>query len=290
MASVLKSQITVTPLSEVIGARVTGVDISKPLDAETTAEITQAWLDHVVLVFPDQDLSQDQQLAFAKHFGDTGKRSRRPDQRPEGAGYDAGIMLITNVKDDKGKYVGSLPDGEMYFHHDMCYMPKPHKGTMLYAIDLPSTGGNTRFSSMYRAYDQIPADLKKQLAGRTALQVYDFHMTETVDIDGDLTGIHNLSQPIFVRHPQSGRTALYVNKLMTARIDGIPRDESDAILKELYAISEAPENYYEHIWTEGELAMWDNYCSCHARTDFPAAERRLLRRCTLLGEEMIPAS
>ena len=165
MASVLKSQITVTPLSEVIGARVTGVDISKPLDAETTAEITQAWLDHVVLVFPDQDLSQDQQLAFAKHFGDTGKRSRRPDQRPEGAGYDAGIMLITNVKDDKGKYVGSLPDGEMYFHHDMCYMPKPHKGTMLYAIDLPSTGGNTRFSSMYRAYDQIPADLKKQLAG-----------------------------------------------------------------------------------------------------------------------------
>ena len=161
---------------------------------------------------------------------------------------------------------------------------------MLYAIDLPSTGGHTRFSNMYRAYELIPANLKKQLEGCTALQVYDYHMTKTVDIDGDMSGIHNKSQPIFVKHPETGRTALYVNRLMTARIDGVPRDESDAILEELYAISEAPENYYEHIWTEGELAMWDNYCSCHARTDFPAAERRLLRRCTLLGEKMIPAS
>ena len=171
MASVLKSEISVTPLSDVIGAKVTGVDISKPLDMDTVAQITQAWLDYIVLVFPNQDLTQDQQLTFAKHFGNTGTRSRRPEQRPEGADYDAGIMLITNVKDDKGQYVGSLPDGEMYFHHDMCYMPKPHKGTMLYAIDLPSTGGNTRFSNMYRAYQKIPENLKKQLAGRTALQV-----------------------------------------------------------------------------------------------------------------------
>lgn len=290
MASVLKSQISLTPLSEVVGARVTGVDISKPLDAETVSYLTQAWQDHIVLIFPDQKLTQEQQLTFARHFGDTGTRSRSAEARPEGADYNAAIMLVTNVKDEKGKYVGSLPDGEMYFHHDMCYMPKPHKGTMLYAIDLPSTGGHTRFSNMYRAYELIPANLKKQLEGCTALQVYDYHMTKTVDIDGDMSGIHNKSQPIFVKHPETGRTALYVNRLMTARIDGVPRDESDAILEELYAISEAPENYYEHIWTEGELAMWDNYCSCHARTDFPAAERRLLRRCTLLGEKMIPAS
>jgi len=241
------------------------------------------------LIFPEQELTQSQQLDFAKEFGDTGTRSRRPEQRPEGANYNDAIMLVTNVKDEKGRYVGSLPDGEMYFHHDMCYMPKPHKGTMLYAIDIPSTGGNTRFSNMYRAYDLIPDKLKKELKDRTALQVYDYHMTQTVDIDGDMTGIHNRSQPIFVRHPETGRTALYVNRLMTARIDGIPRDESDAILEELYIISESASNFYEHTWTEGELAMWDNYCSCHARTDFPANERRLLRRCTLLGQEMIAA-
>ena len=289
MASVLKSRLSVTPLSEALGAKVTGVDIGKPLTAQLVKEITQAWHDYIVLIFPEQELTQSQQLNFAKEFGDTGTRSRRPEQRPEGANYNDAIMLVTNVKDEKGRYVGSLPDGEMYFHHDMCYMPKPHKGTMLYAIDIPSTGGNTRFSNMYRAYDLIPEKLKKELKDRTALQVYDYHMTQTVDIDGDMTGIHNRSQPIFVRHPETGRTALYVNRLMTARIDGIPRDESDAILEELYIISESASNFYEHTWTEGELAMWDNYCSCHARTDFPANERRLLRRCTLLGQEMIAA-
>lgn len=290
MASTLQDKLTIEPSSSALGARVTGISLNEPLDAQTVDTLTQAWLDHIVLVFPDQDLTQDQQLAFASHFGDLGTRSRRPDQRPEGNDYHDGVMLISNLKDKDGKYAGSLPDGEMYFHHDMCYMPEPHKGTVLYALEIPSTGGNTLFTNMYRAYDVIPAELKKSLAGKTALQVYDFHMTETVDIDGDLTGIHHLSQPVFVSHPITGRTALYVNRLMTARIDGLPRDESDAILEELFKIAEAPDNVFEHVWTVGDLAIWDNYCSCHARTDFPATERRMLRRCTLLGQPMIAAA
>jgi len=290
MASTLKNKLTVTPTGAALGARVTGLNLTEPLDTETAATLVQAWQDHIVLIFPDQDLSQDQQLAFAANFGTLGTRSRRPDQRPEGDDYHAGVMLISNIKDKDGNYTGSLPDGEMYFHHDMCYMPEPHKGTLLYALELPSTGGHTLFTNMYRAYDVLPAELKKTLAGKTALQVYDFHMTETVDVDGDLTGIHNLSQPVFVRHPATGRTALYVNRLMTARIDGLPRDESAAILENLFDILEAPENVFEHIWTVGDLAMWDNFCSCHARTDFPAEERRMLRRCTLLGEPMIAAT
>lgn len=290
MATNLKSKLEISPTGSVLGARVSGVDLTQPLDTETASALNQAWLDHIVLIFSHQDLTQEQQLAFAANFGTLGTRSRTVDRRPEGADYHDGVMLVTNQKDAAGNYVGSLPDGEMYFHHDMCYMPKPHKGTLLYAIDLPSTGGHTLFTNMYRAYEKIPEALKKTLAGRTALQVYDFHMTETVDVDGDLTGIHHLSQPIFVQHPHSGRTALYVNRLMTARVDGLPRDESDAILSELWDIAEAPENVYEHVWAEGELAMWDNYCSCHARTDFPATERRLLRRCTLTGQEMIAAA
>lgn len=290
MASTLKNKLVIEPTSSALGARVTGVSLSRKLDAETAAALIQAWQDHIVLIFPDQDLTQDQQLAFAANFGELGKRSRRPEQRPEGGDYHDGVMLVSNIKDKDGNYIGSLPDGEMFFHHDMCYMPEPHKGTLLYALELPSRGGNTRFTNMYSAYDMIPAELKKSLAGRTALQVYDFHMTETVDIDGDLAGIHHLSQPIFVTHPATGRTALYVNRLMTARIDGLPRDESDAILGTLFDIAEAPENVFEHVWRVGDLAMWDNFCSCHARTDFPTTERRLLRRCTILGETMIAAA
>lgn len=290
MATTLTTKLEITPTGSALGVRVTGVDLSAPLSAETVSALTQAWLDHIVLIFPDQQLTQEQQLAFAANFGELGTRSRRAEQRPEGADYHAGVMMITNLKDEDGNYIGSLPDGEMFFHHDMCYIAEPHKGTFLYAIEIPSTGGNTCFTNMYRAYDKIPAELKKSLAGRTALQVYDYHTTETVDIDGDLTGIHNLSQPIFIRHPVTGRTALYVNRLMTARIDGLPREESDAILEELCDISEAADNVYQHDWAVGDLVMWDNFCSCHARTDFPATDRRVMRRCTTQGQAIIAAT
>ncbi len=283
-------EFAVKPTGAALGARVEGLDLSRPLDAATAQRLRELWFEHIVLVFPGQVLTQEQQLAFAAQFGTTGTRSRRAEDRPEGADYHAGIMLITNKKDDEGKYVGSLPDGEMWFHHDMCYMPEPHKGTFLYAIDLPSTGGNTKFANMYRAYDLIPDALKATLKGRTALQVYDYATTAKVDIDGDLSRIHHRSQPVFVTHPETGRISLYVNRLMTARIDGIPRDESDAILEQLFAIAEDPSNVYEHVWTKDDLLMWDNRCSMHARTDFPRTERRLLRRCTILGSPMIAAA
>ena len=289
MASLLKDDIRILPLSEALGAQVTGIDLNRPLSGDAISVIKRAWYEYIVLIFPDQKLNQEKQLAFAKNFGRTGIRSRRAENRPEGADYHDGIMLVSNIKNEQGKYIGSLPDGEMYFHHDMCYMPEPHKGTLLYAIDIPSTGGNTRFTNMYRAYEKILKSLKKQLKGCTVLHVYNYHMTKTEDIDGDLKDIHHLSQPIFIQHPETGRTALYVNRLMSAKINELPRGESTEILNELCNIAEADENVYEHRWTKGELAMWDNFCSCHARTDFPATERRLLRRCTLLGQKMIAA-
>ncbi len=281
--------IQVEKLTPTIGARITGVDLAERLDAECVDAIRRAWLENIVIVFPGQQLTLQQQTAFAGNFGTVGVRSRRAEDRPEGADYHAGIMLISNIRDEKGVPIGSLPDGEMWYHHDMCYMPAPHKSTMLYSIEIPSRGGNTRFTNMYAAYDNLPKALKQKLAGRTALQVYDYKTTAKVDIDGDLTGIHNRSQPIFVVNPDTGRVALYVNRLMTARIDGLPRDESDAILDRLFAISEDPATIYEHVWSVGDLLMWDNRCSCHARTDFPDGERRLLRRCTLEGAPMIAA-
>ena len=289
MATALKSGLKIEPLDAPLGARVSGIDLAQPLDAATVKTLTDAWHNHLVLLFPGQDVTQDEELAFATNFGPLGVRSRTVDRRPEGADYHDGVMLVGNIKDAQGNYTASLPDGEMYFHHDMCYIAEPHRATFLYALQLPSTGGNTMLSNMYRAYDLLPMDLKKDLAGRNALQVYDYHQTETVDVDGDLTGIQHRWQPIFVTHPETGRTALYVNRLMTARIEGMDKDESDEILAALWEISEAPDNVLTHVWTKGDLLMWDNYCSCHARTDFPAEETRLLRRCTIQGVPMIMA-
>jgi taurine dioxygenase len=126
--------------------------------------IRDAWHEHIVLLFRDQDLSEDDQVTFAEKFGTVGTRSRPASRRPEGADYNASIMLVSNIKKD-GEYIGSLPDGEMWFHHDMCYDPAPHKGTFLYAMELPSSGGNTLFANMYAAYDRLSDETKARLKG-----------------------------------------------------------------------------------------------------------------------------
>lgn len=276
---------TVTPLDAPLGAAVTGVDLSRPLAPDTWRTIHRAWLDHIVLVFPGQTLDGPQQLRFAGAFGPIRKRSRPKHLRPEpeGRDYDSQVMFISNVVEN-GQAIGSLPDGEMWFHHDGCYEEKPQRASFLYAIELPAVGGNTRFADMYAAYDAVPEELRRLLAGKTALHVYEYEMRRRSDPEAPLGGAKHYRHPVFISHPETGRTALYVNRLMTVAIDGLPPDESAEVLERLYAIGEDPSRVYEHVWTVGDLVMWDNLCSMHARTDFPDTERRLMRRCVIDGE------
>lgn len=176
----------------------------------------------------------------------------------------------------------------MWFHHDKCYTEFPDKATFLYAIELPSTGGNTMFANMSQAYDHLPQTMKDKLTGWKALHVYDLATAEKVDISGDFNGIPHFSHPALITHSVTRKKALYVNRLMTARIAGLPMEESDMILEELFACAEARDIIYEHVWRLGDLLMWDNRCSAHARTDFPPTQRRLLRRWTIQGERPIP--
>ena len=272
-------------LHDAIGAEIVGVDLAKPLTGAEIAAIERAWLDHVVLVFRGQDLDQEAQLRFAAQFGTLGERSRPPEIRPEGADFHPGIMLVSNIREN-GRPIGSLPDGEMWFHHDMCYVAEPYRGTMLYAIEIPSHGGNTLFANMYAAYDRLDAATRERIAGRRALQIYNYSVTGRVPLDGGLDLYPHHIQPVAITHPRSGRKALYVNPLITARIEDLPGHESDALLATLFGFADDRSLIYEHVWREGDLVMWDNWCSCHARTDFPATERRLLRRCTILGEAL----
>jgi taurine dioxygenase len=283
--------LTITPFDAPIGAEVTGIDLRNAFDKSTVNKIYQAWLDHLVLIFRGQSLSKDEQVAFANQFGDVGIRATPKDVQNEVAnGYDGSIMLVTNQRDEKGNYIGSLQDGEMWFHHDMSYRPEPHKATLLHALKLPSTGGNTKFANQYLAYENIPDEIKERIRGRKVLQAYNFTMLEKVDLEEGLDDIQHQWQPIFIKHPETGKTALYVSRLISAMIEDLPREESDEILGELIEIAEDRAIVYEHVWQPGDLAMWDNRCSTHARTDFPAEEARLLRRCTLEGAPMIGAA
>jgi taurine dioxygenase len=195
------------------------------------------------------------------------------------------VLLVTNIKVD-GQPIGAFGDGEFWFHIDSGYAERPYKYTFLYGVELPSRGGNTMFSNMYKAYEAVPADLKAKLTGKKALHIHEYNRARQANSAGDISGIPHFWHPVFVTHPDTGRKTLFVDRLMTTRIEGLSAEESDAILDRLYEIGERREFIFEHVWKLGDFVMWDNRCTIHARTDFPKEERRLLRRCTIEGEPL----
>jgi len=278
--------LTVTPLSRACGAEIRGVDLTQELSDATVRAIKRAWGEHLVLVFRGQSITQEQQLRFASYFGELGDRKQAPEPlrgRAEGVHQDhKKILLVSNIKVD-GQSIGAFGEGEFWFHIDSGYTPRPYKYTFLYALELPSTGGNTMFANMYKACEAVPAALKEKLKGKKALHIHEYKRSEKANLAADISAIPHFHHPVFITHPETGRKSLFVDRLMTARIEGLDPDESDAILEQLYAIGERREFIFEHVWQLGDFLMWDNRCTIHARTDFPKEQRRLLRRCTVEG-------
>ena len=278
--------LTVVPLSPALGAEIKGVDLHKPLDAAAATAINDAFNQHVVLVFRDQDLSEADQLRAAGYFGKVRIRRRPANGRTPGGEWDTPFMLVTNIVEN-GKSIGAFGDGEMWFHHDTSYYPEPNRATLLYSMKVTSRGGQTCFSNMYKAYDNIPRALRDGLEGRKVLQVHDYKRRERIDLGKvDVATILHHEQPIFITHPATGRKALYVSRLMSARIEGLSNEESEAALAQLFDVSEDPAIIYEHDWRLGDLVIWDNWCSIHMRKDFPREEPRLMRRLTIEGQAM----
>lgn len=282
---------TVRKLNPHIGGEIVGLDISQPLDAETVKALRQAWLDNLVLVFRGQNLDEPAQRRFVEYFGTLGLRGAAlPSNRPRMAGpdYNAPAMLISNIREG-GKPIGVLPDGEMWFHHDMSYAAAPNRASFLYSIEIPSRGGETMFASMYAAYDNLPARLKERIEGRKVLQAFDEVQDSRLDLSKvALADVKHQWQPIVVAHPETGRRALYVSRLISHEIEGLNEAESKALLDELCDYAEDEAIRYTHEWKIGDLLMWDNLNSIHARKDFPREERRLMRRFSISGKPVIP--
>jgi len=273
--------IDVTALSPALGAEITGADLTGPLDAGTVAAIHRAWLDHLVIVIRGQTLSDEDQIRFAEYFGPVGDYLRPGALRTKAMSErHKAVMFVSNIVEN-GEPIGALPDGEMMFHTDTGYAAAPHKATTLYAMELPSHGGDTIFSNQYMVYDALPDDLRALLAGHDAFNAYEFGTTiktkDRYDADGRPEAVHSVFRP----HSETGRMTVYVNELMTERVIGLGEAESRDALARVFALQRDPRFLYEHVWRKGDLVMWDNRCTLHARTDFPAAERRLLRRVTI---------
>jgi taurine dioxygenase len=269
------------PLSGALGLEILGVDLREPPTAALAAQLLHAWHKGLVILLRNQTLSEEDQVRFAECFGPLAKTLN-----VHHTGKHPATMLISNIRKD-GKPIGALPDGEMQFHTDQCYVERPAMASMLYAIEVPSVGGNTLFANAYLAYETLPEEIKRRIDGRTAINAYDYDNASTIRGTRLREGVPQYSHPIVRTHPATARKALYVNRLMTVAIEGLPSGESDELLNLLFDHQEQRAFVYEHAWRVGDVVMWDNRCTLHARTDFSAAERRLMRRVTILGEKPV---
>lgn len=274
----------VRPLTGVIGAEIVGLDLARPLARPEVEALYGAWLDHIVLVFRGQALAQEDLIRVTGYFGEQGALARPAAYRTSGQrSMLPGIMLISNIREN-GEPIGALPDGDMTFHHDMLHAEVPDKATLLYAVEIPSRGGNTLFADGHAAYETLDDDLRAALEGRRAFNHYNFgsqHRGDDIGTPAFAESVH----PVFRTHPETGRKAVYVNRLMTERVIGLAEAESEALLARLFDHAERLELVYEHVWRTGDLVVWDNRCSMHARTDFPAEERRLMWRTTVRSDD-----
>jgi taurine dioxygenase len=277
--------ITATPLSPALGAEIGGADIAAGIDDADFAAIESAWHDAALICLRDQHIDEDQQVAFGARFGSLAPWSRFADKVGIEDGRNPYIMLVTNIREN-GEYVGTLPEGDIEFHSDGIYVEEPLAATMLYCVTPTVHGGETAFVNMYAAYDMLHAELKARIEGRKALHAFTYNSTRAADNEQRKAKPEDVAQfahPVVRTHPVTGRKALYVNRLMTQEIVGLPPAESRDVLEALYRHIEKPAFIYEHRWRAGDVLLWDNRCLAHARRGFPPTETRLMKRLTIRG-------
>jgi taurine dioxygenase len=265
--------ISIAPLSAPFGAEVSDLDCGS-VDGDAAADLRKAWHKYRVLIFRDSVRSDDDLVALGSIFGEL-----LPSRFASPLASRREIMVITNVTVN-GELAGALPDGEMEWHYDGMHQKNPYSGAILFAGAVPSRGGETSFADMCRAYRDLPETLKKRLTGLTAASSYDYNAQAGAGkkLDDDTPrAVH----PVIRDLPETGEKAIFVAKLMTDRIIEVDESESAEILAQLYAQMNNPEYAYEHKWRLGDAVLWDNRCVAHARNDFDANEKRLLKRVTI---------
>ncbi|HEY0200381.1 MAG TPA: TauD/TfdA family dioxygenase [Burkholderiaceae bacterium] len=273
-----------------LGAEVLGLDLSLPLNQADFARIHRAHLDHHVLVFRNQQITPRQQTDFSRRFGPLQIHVQKAFQL---AGYPE-VLVVSNIRDAAGKPTG-LGDAGVFWHSDLSYKEKPSLGSLLHAQELPAVGGDTLFANQHAAYEALPAALKKTIAPLRAEHSYVARYDELrakspwrpALTQAQLEEVRPVLHPVVRTHPETGRKGLFVSEHFTTRIDGIPEDESRALLDELFALSVQPDFVYRHQWQPHDLVFWDNRSVLHLASGTPDSERRKLNRTTIEGDRPV---
>lgn len=267
------SALSVRPLSPALGVEVM-VDLAAGLDGTLLAELEALFAAHHLLLFRDQDLPEAAQVRFARHFGPISHRS--PAMR------EKDTVLVSNTEPG-----GILGNGVLHFHSDNTFFPEPLKAIGLYAITVPAAGGDTVFSNVRLAYDNLPEALKRRIDGLTSHQVFDFagDYNRRTSLETTPPDAQRARHPLVWVNPDSGARVLFFSELTTARIEGIDEAEEEDLIAELRSYIGDPAITYRHSWRPGDFLFWDNVMLQHARTDFDPAEPRTLRRTPVLDPD-----
>jgi len=282
----------VIPSRAALGAEISGLDLSNPLDAETLGAIKAAWDKHLVLVFRGQDLSDPRLIAFSRHFGELNPPGPNPYGGPFLPEFPE-LNVISNVKDQEGRPIGNLGAGEAVWHADMTYVETPPKAAVLYALEVPLGQGDTYFANMVRAYENLPEDLKTQAEGKRAIHDAAHNsagmLRKGYEELSDVRQTPGARHPLVRRDPVTGRRALFLGRRPHAYILGMDPAESDELLDRLWAHASRPKYAWAHKWRAGDLLMWQNLWVLHRRDAFDPEAERILHRTQISGDEAIVA-
>jgi taurine dioxygenase len=278
--------ITIQKLAAALGAEIGGVDVTAPLDAATIEAIRQAWLEHLVLRFRGQAVSDPQLLEFSRRFGELDPPGPNPYGKPFLPQHPE-MNVISNIKEG-GAPLGNLGDGEAIWHADMTYIDNPPKGAMLFSIEIPPHGGDTFWANMYLACETLPVRLRRAIEGRSAVHDATYNSAGMIR-----KGYQEVTDPrqapgarhaLIKKHPETGRECLFLGRRRNSWIVGLPLDESEQLLDELWAHATRTEFTFRQEWKVGDLMMWDNRCTMHRRDAFDPNARRLMHRTQIKGD------
>jgi taurine dioxygenase len=275
---------TIAPLTEHTGAEVTGLDFREPIAPDIREQLNRAFVRHHVLVMRDQKFEPDQFKSAAQVFGELQPHDKKEHHVP-------GHSDVSYVSNDEFVNGRRIIPGET-FHTDHSNHPRPPKATMLFAVELPSRGGDTQYVNMHKAYDDLPVETKRRIDELKAVHVYLSkysprplgHLTEESRRQLPPPGIH----PLVRTHPENGRKALFLNPVRIESILGMDDQAALTLIAELMRHATQKQYEYRHKWRHGDWVVWDNRSVMHqANPDYDMNERRYLYRLMLKGE--VPA-
>jgi taurine dioxygenase len=277
--------VRITPLTQAVGTEIAGVDLAN-LSDDAFAQIEAAWNRYSLMLFRGQKLSDDDLLVFSRRWGELDPPPNQENGRMSPPGYPD-VYVVSNVVDAKGEPIGALGAGEAVWHTDMSYLDVPPMASMLYALEVPPSGGNTSFVGMSAAYQALPDDLKRQIRSRRIKHDGTYnsggYVRQGVTPSDDPLQAPGAFHPAICQHPVTGVPTLYLGRRRNSCVEGLDRAQSEALLDALWAHIDQPRFAYTHKWRVGDLVMWDNRTTMHRRDPFDPNARRVMHRTQIKG-------